>query len=73
MNDCNGKRIALKSRLRCVNDVDPGSEFEVTSFASTLGISVDGAFFALKDFNMEDGCLLDFERLSKNYQNKQED
>lgn len=64
MNDCNGKRIALNSRLKCINDVEYGKIHKVVRFADSypiLGIMIDECFYPLKSFEEENGCLIDFE------------
>lgn len=65
MKDCNGKTIRLGSRLQCVNDMDEGKIYKVESFSNTLCIKMDDAFLPLRDFNMEEGCLMDFKIVEK--------
>ena len=71
MLDANGKTIAKGSRIKCINDVDYGKTYTVTSFAGCLGIENENdPFIPLRDFATENGRLVDFCRIDKHKETK---
>lgn len=70
MKDCNRKTISLGSMLKCVNNVDEGKIYKVESFINTLYVKMDDTFLPLREFNMKEECLMDFDRIKNSITNK---
>lgn len=69
MKDHKGKRIVLGSLLKCINDVNYGAIYKAKRWCTVhpnLCIhDNDGTPLLLSEFANEDGCLVDFEVISK--------